>query len=292
MKIALFLKSQSNDLARIFFDLYDQFVARNQVMLKVYKPFMDFLNQEWKLQPVAETFSAPDEISDVDFFITLGGDGTFLEGVTFVRNKEIPMAGINTGRLGFLADITPNEIEKAVNGILNNNFTVEKRTLLQVETKENIFGDFNYALNELTIHKKDSSSLITINADINNQYMNSYWADGLIISTPTGSTAYSLSAGGPIVTPDSKTFIINPIASHNLTVRPLVVSDDIEIRLTISGRSKENLISLDSRSGFLNAGEEVTIRKAGFYIHIIKLEDHNYFRTLRSKLMWGADVRN
>ncbi|MDP4206237.1 MAG: NAD kinase, partial [Bacteroidota bacterium] len=221
-----------------------------------------------------------------------GGDGTFLEAASLVHDTGLPIVGINSGRLGFLADISQSEIGFALEQILDGKYLIEERSLVEIIEPEGKFGNCNYALNEVTFHKMDSSSMITIHAYLNNVYLNTYWADGLIISTPTGSTAYSLSVGGPIVSPDSSIFILSPIASHNLTVRPFVIPDHNELMFEIEGRGEHFLTSLDSRSSVMTVNTRIRLRKADFKLRVIKLREHDFYSTLRNKLMWGADKRN
>ena len=200
--------------------------------------------------------------------------------------------GINLGRLGFLSDISREDTDQAIDLILNEKYEIEKRSVLQVRGHNGLFGDFNYALNEITVTKLDTSSMISIHTSLNDDYLNTYWADGLIVSTPTGSTAYSLSVGGPILTPDSQNFIISPIAPHNLTVRPIVVPDHNKLTLKVEGRGAQFLASLDSRSKAISFPGKLDIHKADFHVKTLKLEGHSFFSTLRNKLMWGADRRN
>ncbi len=230
---------------------------------------------------------------DLDFMITIGGDGTFLEAMTSIKLKNIPLLGINTGRLGFLADISPTEIENTIKCINEKKYTIESRSILEANlepSQDDI--KFPYAINDLTVHKRDSSSMIVIHAYIDDMFLTNYWADGLIIATPTGSTAYSLSSGGPIVTPDSKSLILTPIAPHNLTVRPLVLPDDHKITLKIESRDSKFLLSLDSRAFVIEESLEVHVKTAQNKISLIKLNNHSYYSTLRNKLMWGVDRRN
>ncbi|MFO7863060.1 MAG: NAD kinase [Salinivirgaceae bacterium] len=227
-----------------------------------------------------------------NMMISLGGDGTFLETVTYVRNKEIPILGVNIGRLGFLADIALNEIEQALAQVYQNKFTIEKRALIKLDASGFIDSSFNYGLNDFTIRKSDKATLIKIHTWINGEFLNTYWADGLIVSTPTGSTAYSLSVGGPIVVPESNNFIISPIASHNLTVRPLVVDSAHEIKMTVESRSTTHIASLDARSFYFERDLTFTLSRADFYINVVKIEGHSFFSTIRNKLMWGIDKRN
>lgn len=241
---------------------------------------------------VLTTFSGSHELSGVDLMLSIGGDGTFLEAVTLVRDSQIPIAGINSGRLGFLAAIAKEEIQEAVLDIVNGRYLVRELDLLEAQTEGNRFGKFNFALNELAIAKRDSSSMITIHTYIDGEFLNSYWADGLIVATATGSTAYSLSVGGPIMHPASSSFIVSPIAPHNLNVRPLVVPNHVSITLKVDARGGFYLASLDSRSEVL--GEEITIqvRKADFKVCVVERFKTSFYSTLRNKLMWGADKRN
>jgi len=223
---------------------------------------------------------------------SIGGDGTFLEAITLVRDKPIPVAGINSGRLGFLAAISQHEMIPALDAILKGFFIPDERTLIMVESDQGLFGDFNFALNEITVHKRDDSSMITIHAWLDGQFLNTYWADGLIVATPTGSTAYSLSAGGPLVLPGTGTFILSPIAPHNLTVRPLVYDDSKVLTLRMEGRSGNVLVSADSRSAIVEDSVVLKITRAPFTVITPRLKDHDFYQTLRNKLMWGADKRN
>jgi NAD+ kinase len=230
--------------------------------------------------------------SGIDLTISMGGDGTFIETVGYIRDSQVPIIGINTGRLGFLANISRDQIESSLDMIRNKKYEYQLRSLLRIKTEENLFGDDNFALNEVTFHKKDTSSMITVHASLDNKYLNSYWADGLIVSTPTGSTAYSLSCGGPIVTPGCKVHILTPIAPHNLNVRPMVVPDHLPIKLSLEGRERKYLISLDGKSMNIRRGEEVLIEKAEFMINVIKFEENNFLDTIRNKMLWGKDKRN
>ncbi|MFT5582239.1 MAG: NAD+ kinase, partial [Psychromonas sp.] len=206
--------------------------------------------------------------------------------------SQVPILGINTGRLGFLANISLDQMEKSFESIANKEFVFQHRSLLEVEMENNQFGDENFALNELTIHKKDAASMITVHASLDDRYLNSYWADGLIVATPTGSTAYSLSCGGPIVTPGCQVHILTPIAPHNLNVRPMAVPDHFTISLKVEGRERRYLASLDGKSINLKRGEEIKINKASFMVNVIKFEDNNFLDTIRNKMMWGLDKRN
>jgi NAD+ kinase len=228
----------------------------------------------------------------IDFLFSVGGDGTFLDTILLVRDSGIPVVGINTGRLGFLANIARDEVPKAVAALYDKEFTLDKRSLIKLNTSENLFGETNYGLNELTILKKDSSSMITIHTFVNDEYLNSYWADGLIVSTPTGSTAYSLSCGGPILTPETSNFILTPIAPHNLNVRPVVIPDSCNLKLKVEGRSEHYLVSLDSRVETIVSETELFIEKADFHLNMVRFNFNSFLSTIRNKLMWGLDRRN
>lgn len=259
----------------------------------VYGPFYDFIAPHLELDASVGTFMTESDLKKgVDFMFSLGGDGTFLETLIYVRDSGIPILGINTGRLGFLANVAKTEIRTAVDSLIQKKYTIDTRALLSLYTTDQLFGDVNYALNEVTVMKKDSSAMVTVNAYIDGEYLNSYFADGLIIATPTGSTAYSLSCGGPLVMPGSQNFIITPIAPHNLNVRPLIISDKHVITLKITGRSNNYMVSLDSRSEVIDSSVELTLKKADFYINLVKLENQSYFSTIRNKLLWGLDRRN
>ncbi len=294
MKIALFGKQFSEEFLDSFKLILDEFKS-HEIELCIYRPFYDFVVNELSFSlDITTFFSTHSDLDrDTDYFFSIGGDGTFLEAVTVVQDSGIPIVGVNSGRLGFMADIAQDEIPSAIAHILEGEFAIEERTLLKVQTgNKGLFDDFNYALNEFTIHKKDSASMITIHTYIDGEYLNSYWADGLIIATPTGSTAYSLSVGGPILIPNTQIFVVSPISPHNLTVRPIVVPNQQEITLKVEGRSDSYLASLDSRSISFEALSELKITKADFKIKVLKLHTHTFYNTLRNKLMWGVDKRN
>lgn len=245
------------------------------------------------LSPLTDEFSSHNDFHHgIDLTLSMGGDGTFIKSVGFIRNSGVPIIGINTGRLGFLANISKDQIAQTMDMIKRKEFEFQKRSLLRIHTEENLFGDDNFALNEVTFHKKDTASMITVHASLDDKYLNSYWADGLIVATPTGSTAYSLSCGGPIITPGCQVHILTPIAPHNLNVRPMVVPDHMPIKLSLEGRERKYLISLDGNSKNIRQGEEVVITKAEFMINVIKFEDNNFLDTIRNKMLWGIDKRN
>ena len=228
----------------------------------------------------------------IDISFSLGGDGTFIENVKYVRDSGVPVLGINTGRLGFLANVSKEQLEEAMQMVRDKNYVHQERSLIQVTSEKHYFGDDNIALNEITLQKKDSSSMITVHASLDDKYLNSYWADGLIVATPSGSTGYSLSCGGPIITPGCQVHILTPIAAHNLNVRPMVVPDHMEIKLSIEGRNKSYLMSLDGNSLPIRNAEELIIRKTNYMINVIKFEDNNFLDTIRNKMLWGIDKRN
>lgn len=241
----------------------------------------------------AEVFSSHEDFrKGIDLVFSIGGDGTFLKTVSYIRDSGVPILGVNTGRLGFLANISDELFEDALELVHQKRYDFQKRSLLRVETERSIYGADNVAMNEVTLLKKDTSSMITVNTFLEDKYLNSYWADGLIVATPTGSTAYNLSCGGPIVTPGCQVHIITPIAPHNLNVRPVVVPDNMPIRLSIEGRERNYLISLDGNAKSIKQNEEVLIRKAEYMINVIKLEDTNFLDTIRNKMSWGKDQRN
>lgn len=229
-----------------------------------------------------------------DMFISFGGDGTILRAITFVKDIGIPIVGVNTGRLGFLSTFKKEEVRGLVQEFLKGNYIVEERSLVEVSADSEIpeFGTMNFALNEVTVSRKDTTSMITVETYLNDEYLTSYWADGLIIATPTGSTGYSLSCGGPVIVPTAKSLVLTPIAPHNLNARPLVVSDDTVIRIKVSGREENHLVSLDSRIASVVNGKELRIKKAAFSIKMIQYTSESFLKTLRNKLLWGEDKRN
>lgn len=245
------------------------------------------------IPPNIDEFSSHKDLKEgIDLSFSIGGDGTFIQNVKFIRDSGVPVLGINTGRLGFLANISRDQLEEAMELVRKKEFTLQKRSLLKVETKGDLFGEENVAFNELTLQKKDTSSMITVHASLDGKYLNSYWADGLIVATPSGSTAYSLSCGGPIVTPGCQIHILTPIAPHNLNVRPMVVPDHLPIKLSIEGRERKCLISIDGHSKPISQKEEVLVNKADFMINVIRFEDNNFLDTIRNKMLWGIDKRN
>ena len=293
MKVAIYGRNFEDSFNDSILSLFE-ILESNKAEIIIYKAFYNFIKSKVKIDiPDINFFTKPEDIKkDFDILLSIGGDGTFLESIIFIKDSKIPIAGINSGRLGFLANISKNEMKSALKKILKKSYSFEERELIQLETENKLFGDYNFALNELTVQKKDSSSMITVHVYSKGKFLNTYWVDGLIISTPTGSTAYSLSAGGPIVVPSAQNFIITPLAPHNLTVRPLVVPNNQELTLKVEGRDKNFLISLDHRYETLTSSIELKIKKAKFTIRMLKHDDRTFFSTLREKLMWGVDKRN
>lgn len=291
MTIAIYSRSSNHDHSNYIEDIY-RLLKDEGVDLIIFEPYYQFIKKTYQFKLSLETFSNSEElIAKASYVISLGGDGTLLETIDLVKKSGVPLLGVNTGRLGFLASVNTNDLKKSIQLLLKEKFTLDKRELIEISGCNNCFGEVNYALNEFTIHKKDSSAMINIDTYIDGVFLNSYFADGLIVATPTGSTAYSLSCGGPIMIPDSDNFIITPIAPHNLTVRPIVISNNKQISFKVSGRSDNFNISLDSRNAQVPTGSEITIKKADFRLNLIALEGQHFFTTLRNKMMWGIDKR-
>ncbi|OIP02639.1 MAG: NAD kinase [Bacteroidetes bacterium CG2_30_33_31] len=268
-------------------------LEKEKVGIAIYEPLYSLINGNVTFNTDVKTFSDYKDIKEkVDVLFSIGGDGTILKSVTLVRDSNIPILGINLGNLGFLSSISKDEIEKSISAVVKNDYILDKRTLIQLSTNQKLFGNLNFALNEFTVHKKDNLSMVTIHVYVDNQFLNSYWADGLIVSTPTGSTGYSLSCSGPIIVPDSNSFIINPISTHNLTVRPIVLSDNSIIKIKLNGRNDEFLCGLDSRFEVFDSSTELILSKSHFKINLIQIASHNFFNTIREKLNWGLDKRN
>jgi NAD+ kinase len=259
----------------------------------IHEPYLKHLRNDLQIKGEYNTFSSRHDLKgNADFMLSIGGDGTLLDTVTLIHDSLIPVIGVNLGRLGFLSGISPNEFPKTLEALTKRHYVLDPRSLLRLETSNNLFGENNIALNDLTIQNKQSSSMMTIDAYLNGVYLNSYWADGLIISTPTGSTGYSLSCGGPIMMPQTESFIITPVAPHNLNVRPVIVSDKNVISLELKGRSKNFLATLDSRSDTIEESVQLAVRKENFPLNLVRIEGENFLNTLRKKLNWGLDSRN
>lgn len=290
MTIAVYARSTKDNQAAYIEQLHG-YLKKEGVDVIIHAPYYAYLKENGFALDLDTFSSSEDLVAKAFYVLSLGGDGTLLETVALVKKSGIPILGVNTGRLGFLATVNKTDLEAALHQLLKEKFTLDKRELIEI-TGCNSFGGVNFALNEFTIHKKDSGAMIHIDTYVDGVFLNSYFADGLIVSTPTGSTAYSLSCGGPIMMPDSDNFIITPIAPHNLTVRPLVVSNNKEISFTVRGRSDSCIISLDSRNTEMATNSEIRIKKAGFRVNLINLQGQHFFATLRNKMMWGIDQRH
>ncbi len=264
-----------------------------QIKIIIEEDFNKFLQNNIRFTKKIDTFNSPEGLIDnVDCLLSIGGDGTLLRAITYVRKSNIPILGINTGRLGFISSVSTQEIDDAINDLIKGNYTISERTLLELNTEKNLFKDKNFALNEVAISKKDTSSMVKIEAYVDNEFLNTYWADGLVVSTPTGSTGYSLSCGGPIIMPGTNNIIITPNAPHNLNVRPIVINDRSVVKLKVEDRDQLALVSLDSRSRAFDSDTELIIKKAEFKIRLIQPQNNSFTATIRNKLMWGIDKRS
>jgi NAD+ kinase len=292
MRIAIYGRDFNDSVLPFVQEVFDV-LAQQEVTILVYLKFHSFIKNKVKLPTHVTTFSTHAELlTEVDVLLSLGGDGTLLDTLSLVRDSQIPVIGINFGRLGFLASINKNEIKNAIYALVKGEYSLDKRSILNLESKNGLFADENFALNDITIHRRDNSAMMIIHAYMNGEFINSYWADGLIIATPTGSTAYSLSCGGPIILPNAQNFVITPIAPHNLNVRPIIVPDDVKLTFEIEARSTKFLVSCDSRTETVDRTVQININKAGFSINLIRLNNESYLTTLRNKLLWGIDTRN
>jgi len=293
MKIAIYGQSPDKISKNIFLELLN--ISKNEgIILFIEEKYNTILLKKSKISHNHKLFSSHNDLdSSIDLMITIGGDGTLLRSINFVRDLGIPIIGINTGRLGFLATLNQEILNVELKKILKAEFDVEERSLLEVSIGNNQnFSDFNFALNEVSVGRKNTTSMIEIKTILDGEYLNTYWADGLIVSTPTGSTGYSLSCGGPIMTPSSQTFSITPIAPHNLNARPLVISDEIKIELSVEGREKSHLLSLDSQIISLKNNVKIFIKKANYKVKLASISNNSFYKTLRNKLLWGEDRRN
>ena len=292
MRVAVYNRIFDMDHYTELQHLFDELKKRNIEPI-VYLPLYYRIKSAIQLPKNILTFHESADLDEsIDFLISLGGDGTLLDTLTLVRNKNIPVLGINFGRLGFLASIGKDEVATAVNALANGTFVIDKRSLIHLDANEPLFGEVPYALNEFAIHKTDVSPMIKIHTYLNGEFLNTYWADGLIVSTPTGSTGYSLSCNGPVVFPDSGSFVITPIAPHNLNVRPVVVPDNNIVSFEVEGRSDEFICTLDSRKEMVQKHIQLAVRKESFTISLVRLNENNFLQTLRTKLSWGFDKRN
>ncbi|WP_299275845.1 NAD kinase [uncultured Psychroserpens sp.] len=291
MKVAVYSQYYPEKSLKSFEDLI-KVLLDNNVQVHVEDTFYNASKDLVDMNSTVQKFSTLDE--SYDLLISVGGDGTILRAITFVRDFSIPIVGINTGRLGFLATIQTDEIKVAIEHILNGNYKISERTLLSVETnsENETLKDTNFALNEIAVSRKNTTSMIIVETHLNEEYLTSYWADGLIAATPTGSTGYSLSCGGPVITPEANSLVLTPIAPHNLNARPLVIPDDTTIQLKVDGREDQHLMSLDSRIITLSNATLITIKKANFKVKMVELLDESFIDTLRKKMLWGEDKRN
>lgn len=293
MKVAIYGQTYQEDVVDYVIELLDE-LQKVGAEVAIEKEFCTLLTVCQNISRY-DTFNEDSGLdSSFDMFVSFGGDGTILRATTYVRNLGIPIVGVNTGRLGFLSTFKKEDVRKVVTEFNEGAFTIVERSLVEVSATDGIaeFGDMNFALNEVTVSRKDTTSMITVETYLNDEYLTSYWADGLIISTPTGSTGYSLSCGGPVIVPTAKSLVLTPIAPHNLNARPLVISDETVIRLKVSGREENHLVSLDSRIASIENGREIEIRKAGFTVKMIEYTSESFLKTLRNKLLWGEDKRN
>lgn len=292
MKIALYGKAFGSDYNELMSDVL-RLLKDSSVDIVIYEPFFRDIKHCVGDICEYELFDKSDDIKGcVDIMFSFGGDGTILDSVPLIRDSGIPVLGINTGTLGFLSCVSPQETGEAVKNIIAGNYEIEQRSLIQINDSENVFNGINYALNEVSIFRKDNGSLLVVDVYIDNMLLNTYWADGIILATPTGSTAYSMSVGGPIMTPNAESFLITPIAAHNLSVRPVVIPNRSEVKVKVRGRSDHFALGLDSRIIMADKSMEIEIRKTDFNFNMVKMPNKNFFETIRKKLLWGNDLRN
>ena len=292
MKVAIYsrvLESTQQKDVQLFFDE----LAKEQIVPVIFEDFLQEINSRLSLPANFETFSSHEGLtSEIDFVISLGGDGTLLDTVTLVRDKNIPVVGINFGRLGFLASIGRDEMGEAVKALARRSYIIDRRSLVHLDSNIPLFNDMPYGLNEFAIHKRDTAPMIKIHTYINGELLNTYWADGLILATPTGSTGYSLSCGGPVVFPEACSLILTPIAPHNLNVRPIVIPDNTIVSFEVESRSDDIICALDSRREIVDKNVLLAVRRENFMMNLVRLNENNFLQTLRNKLSWGLDKRN
>lgn len=291
MKVAIYSRvlelTQHKDV-QVFFDELE----KERIVPVIYRSFYQEIQPYVTLPPNSEVFSSHEDLTkDIDFMISLGGDGTLLDTVTLVRDKNIPVVGINFGRLGFLASIGRDEVPDAVKALARRSYIIDRRTLIHLDSNIPLFNDAPYALNEFAIHKRDIAAMIKIHTYLNGELLNTYWADGLILATPTGSTGYSLSCSGPVVFPEACSFVLTPIAPHNLNLRPIVVPDNAIISFEVESRYDEIICALDSRRELVDKNVLLAVRKENFMMNLVRLNENNFLQTLRNKLFWGLDKR-
>lgn len=292
MKVAIYSRvidiGQQQDVQELLIEL-----AKNNIRSVIYYPFFETFRSCFTHTDSVQIFNGAEELDEsIDFLISLGGDGTMLDTVTLVRDKNIPVLGINFGRLGFLAGIGRNELRTAVRALVNRTYVIDRRSLIHLDGNKSLFNGMPYGLNEFAIHKTDTSPMIKVHTYLNGEFLNTYWADGVIVSTPTGSTGYSLSCGGPVVFPESSSFVLTPVAPHNLNVRPIVVPDSNIISFEVEGRTENFICALDSRKEIVDKKIQLAVRREAFDISLVRLNENNFLQTLREKLSWGLDTRN
>lgn len=292
MKIAIYSRGLDAGLGNPILVLLDE-LARYETQVHIYRPLIAALQLPSQIVEKMIPFNGSQDLNEeIDCLISLGGDGTMLDAVTMVRDYGIPILGINFGRLGFLASISPEELGSAVEALVNRTFVVDKRTLIHLDSNEPLFGDAPFALNEFAILKRDTSSMIKIHTYLNGEFLNSYWSDGLIVSTPTGSTGYNMSCNGPILFPESASFVITPVAPHNLNVRPIIVPDTNIISFEVEGRADQFICALDARREIVGKTVQLAVKREKFCVKLVRLNENSFLSTLRTKLTWGLDKRN
>jgi NAD+ kinase len=292
LKVAIYSRVYESSQHQSIQQFFDE-LQKEKIQPVLYGDYHSQVAQQLSLPVNTEIFSHHSQLTDeIDFFISLGGDGTLLDAVTLVRNKAIPVVGINFGRLGFLASIGRDEVTEAVKALARRSYIIDKRSLIHLDSNIPLFNEVPYGLNEFAIHKRDIAPMIKIHTYINGELLNTYWADGLTLSTPTGSTGYSLSCGGPVVFPESGSFVLTPIAPHNLNVRPIVIPDNAIVSFEVESRTDEIICALDSRREWVDKNVLLAVRKENFYINLVRLNENNFLQTLRNKLSWGLDKRN
>ncbi|MBC8033433.1 MAG: NAD kinase [Chitinophagaceae bacterium] len=292
MKVAIYSRVADFAFREDIQGFFDRLAAQH-IEIVIFEPFLLQIVHSIELKETINTFRSSDDLdASIDFVVSLGGDGTLLDTVTLVRDKNIPVLGINFGRLGFLASIGKEEIATAVTALVKRSFVIDNRSLVHLDSNQPLFGDVPYALNEFAIHKTDTSPMIKIHTYLNGEFMNTYWADGLIVATPTGSTGYSLSCNGPVLFPDSGSFVITPVAPHNLNIRPIVVPDDNVISFEVEGRTEHFICAMDSRKEVVEKNIQLAVKREKFTVSLVRLNENNFLHTLRTKLSWGLDTRN
>jgi NAD+ kinase len=292
MKAAIYSRVMDDEQRKDVQLFFDE-LANQKIEPVIFRDFFEQIKESVELPADTKTFSLSEDLTEeIEFIISLGGDGTLLDTVTLIRDKKISIMGINFGRLGFLASIGREEVRTAVKAIAQRTYVTDRRTMIHLDASLPMFGNVPYALNDFSIHKRDVASMIKIHTYLNGEFLNTYWADGLIVATPTGSTGYSLSCNGPVVFPDSGSFVITPVAPHNLNVRPIIIPDNNIISFEIESRSDQIICALDSRREIISKNVQLAVKKESFDINLVRLSENNFLQTLRNKLTWGLDKRN